>query len=548
MTIRSLTLIFSLGSWSCLALAQSVVEDSPEVRRAYEQTALTEHGNPEAGKKLFFEDLRTKCSVCHRIGEEGGTVGPDMSQIGGKFDRPHLIESILEPSRQIVEGFRSTSFLTTAGVVIQGIVKERSSNQVQLLDANGKSQRLSCDDIEQEKSDSASIMPSGIAHGLSQAEFTDLIAYLETLRGAEGKFGAGTSGPLRVPEGFKVTTIATGISGAVAMETLPDGRVLLCEQTGALRVVRDGKLLEKPFATFSVDSHWERGLIGVTIDPNFQQNAFVYVCYVAKEPYTHHVVSRLIADGDVARPGTEQILLEGDDQGALGGNVPGGHQGGALHFGPDGCLYIGIGEQTNGPASQRLDTFQGKILRIHADGSIPKDNPLLEQTRGKYQAIWAYGLRNPFTFAIHTSGDMLINDVGGNFEEVNRGVAGGNYGWPTVEHGPTGYGKFIDPIHTYPQASISGGAFVPVSSKWPLEFVEKYLFADFVHGWIHYLDPAVAHATKASDPGSFASGFRRPVDMRFDSSGTLYVLLRNAWVIDNKFQTGTGSLLSVTKR
>lgn len=468
-----------------------------------------------------------------------------MSQIGGKFDRPHLIESILEPSRQIVEGFRTTSLLTKDGSVMSGIIKERSQERILLLDSGGKSVELLPKDIEQEKISNISIMPSGIANGLSREEFTDLVAYLESLRGPEGKFGAGTKGPITVPEGFRVSTVATGMTGAVALETLPDGRILLCEQTGALRVIRDGKLLADPFVTLPVDTKWERGLIGVTIDPDFEKTPYVYVCYVAKDPFTHHVVSRFLADGDTSKPGSEQVLLKGDDQSTLGGNVPAGHQGGALHFGPDGCLYVGIGEHTNGPASQRLDTFQGKILRIHPDGSIPKDNPLLDNAKGKYQAIWAYGLRNPFTFAFHPSGDMLINDVGGNFEEINRGVAGGNYGWSTVEHGPADDSRFIDPIHVYPEASISGGVFVPGSSNWPAKYREKYLFADFVHGWIHSLDPKVAHATKANSADTFAMGFRRPVDMRFGIDGKLYVLLRNAWVIDDKFESGTSSLLSI---
>ena len=523
------------------------IEDSVEVRRVYEQAALTVTGDIEAGKKLFLEDNRTKCSVCHRIEGNGGLVGPEMTQIGGKFDRPHLIESILEPSRQIVEGFRTSAVLMMNGDVVQGVVKERSEKVVRMLDAAGKSIELSTADIDQEKVSELSIMPSGLANGLSSTEFTDLIAYLESLRGPEAKFGAGVRGPITVPDGFQVRTIATGMTGAVALETLPDGRVLLCEQTGALRVVRDGKLLPQPFLTVSVDTNWERGLIGVTIDPNFETNPYVYVCYVAKEPYTHHVISRFRVEGDVAKAGSEQILLTGDDQSTLGGNVPAGHQGGALHFGPDGCLYVAIGEQTNGPASQMLDTFQGKLLRIHADGSIPNDNPFLEKTQGKYRAIWAYGLRNPFTFAFHPSGDMLINDVGGNFEEINRGVAGGNYGWSTVEHGPTDDPRFLGPVHIYPQASISGGAFVPLESHWPREYRGQYLFADFVHGWIHSIDPKTAHAILANEPKSFGTGFRRPVDMRFGKDGTLYVLLRNAWVIDNKFETGTSSLLAIRR-
>ncbi len=525
---------------------ESIALDTPEARIQFEQVALTEAGDVEAGRKLFFEDARTKCSVCHRVHDVGGTVGPELTQIGGKFDRPHLIESMLEPSRQIVEGFRTTILLVQDGQVVSGVVKERSATMIKLLDATGKPIEVATSQIAEEKTSDVSIMPTGIATALSKVEFTDLIAYLESLRSGDGKFGSGISGPIMLPSGFTVRTVATGISGAVAMEVAPNGRIFLCEQTGTLRVVRDGILLPQPFVTLPVQVEWERGLIGVTVDPDFNNNHYVYVCYVAKEPYPHHVVSRFLADGDVARPGSEQILLVGDDQRKLGGNVPAGHQGGALHFGNDGCLYIAIGEQTAGLPSQHLDTFLGKLLRIHADGSIPKDNPFLEKSTGKYQAIWAYGLRNPFTFAIHpTSGEILMNDVGGVYEEINRGVAGANYGWPTVEHGPTDDPRFLGPIHIYPQASISGSDYVPTHSDWPREYRGKYLFADFVHGWIHIIDPKRADPVNSNQAESFATGIRRPVDMRFAPDGTLYVLLRNAWVIDNKFMGGTSSLLAI---
>src|SRR5207245_1730129 len=126
---------------------------------------------------------------------------------------------------------------------------------------------------------------------------------------------------------------------------------------------------------------WERGLIGVALDPDFKTNGHVYVNYVADEPYPHHRISRLTARGDVAAPGSEVVLLEGDDQRRLGGTVPAGHQGGALHFGADGKLYIAIGDQTAGEPAQRLDTFQGKLLRINPDGSIPVDNPFVTRAR-----------------------------------------------------------------------------------------------------------------------------------------------------------------------
>src|SRR5947209_1846255 len=294
-----------------------------------------------------------------------------------------------------------------------------------------------------------------------------------------------------LPEGFVETVVVSGLNGATAMDVAPDGRVFVCEQGGTLRVVKDGELLAEPFVALKVDSFWERGLIGVTLDPDFPKNGYVYVCYVSPAPYPHHVVSRFTAKGDVAAAGSEVVLLEGDDQTKLGGTVPAGHQGGAIHFGKDGRLYVAIGEQTAGQPSQDRDSLLGKLLRLNPDGTIPADNPFVATAKGKYRAIWALGLRNPFTFAVQPgTGRIFINDVGGNREEVNEGSAGANYGWPTVEHGPTADPRFRSPIHHYPTSSVTGGTFCPADfAAFPPEYRGKYFFMDFVKGWMKVLDP-----------------------------------------------------------
>jgi glucose/arabinose dehydrogenase len=237
------------------------------------------------------------------------------------------------------------------------------------------------------------------------------------------------------------------------------------------------------------------------------------------------------------------MLLEGDDQTKLGGTVPAGHQGGALHFGNDRKLYIALGEQTAGAPAQAMDTLQGKLLRINSDGSIPADNPFYRTAQGKYRAIWALGLRNPFTFAVQPgSGRIYINDVGQSaWEEIDEGVSGGNYGWPASE-GPTTDPRFRAPIHHYPVASIAGGAFCPTdaSTNFPARYRGKYFFSDFVKGWINVLDPK--HPEKVE---TFATGLARPVDLRFSADGSLYVLQRDAWVIDGNFRPATGSLLKI---
>ncbi|MBI3463750.1 MAG: PQQ-dependent sugar dehydrogenase [Planctomycetes bacterium] len=510
-------------------------------QHAYEQYALTHDGDAQRGRELFLDEKATKCITCHKVNGQGGDVGPDLSQIGAKFARPHLIESLLEPSRQILEGFRTTVIATVHGQMETGIVKASSADSIMLTDANGKQRVIATAEIDDRQETTVSLMPQGLAETLTESQLTDVIAYLETLR-PEGtpKWGAGVAGAIKLPPGFEVKTIATGLTACTALETSPDGRIFVCEQTGSLRVIKDGQLLPQPVLTLPVEAYWERGLIGVTVDPDFPRSPYVYVCYVVHKPFPHHRVSRFTLSGDIADADSEKVLLTGDDQSRFGGKVPAGHQGGALHFGPDGKLYIGIGEQTAGAPSQDMSALQGKILRINRDGTIPADNPFLAHTSGKYQSIWAVGLRNPYTFAIRKrDGEMLINDVGDKFEEVNRGLAGGNYGWPVVD-GPTEDSRYQSPVHFYPHASACGADFGPDDLSWPATYRGKYFFAEFIHGWIKTIDPEQPERVE-----TFATGLRNPVDLRFGSDGSLYVLLRNAWVMDDKFQTNTGTLLQI---
>src|SRR6266481_6003077 len=508
-----------------LEIAPTRAADDPTTKanaNNLRQAAMNNGGNPDRGKKVFLS-ASAQCVPCHKVHGQGGDVGPDLSHIGGKFDRTHLIESILDPSAEILQGYQATTIECKSGRVLTGIITTESATTIMLVDAEGKQITIPVRDIESRAASKVSLMPAGLADAMKPAEFTDLIAYLESLRtGPKPNPGEGVTGTLTLPSGFVAEVIATGFTGATALEVAPDGRIFVCEQTGTLRVIKNGKLLPEPFVKLPVDSSWERGLIGVTVAPHFPKPPYVFVCYVAAKPYPHHVISRFIAAGDVAEPGSEKILLEGDDQTKLGGDVPAGHQGGALHFGADGKLYISIGEQTAGKPAQDLHSLLGKTLRLNSDGSIPDDNPFVAKTTGKYRAIWALGCRNPFTFAVQAeTGRIFINDVGGIAEEINEGVAGANYGWPIVEHGPTSDPRFRGPVHHYPTACIAGGAFAPVDWPWPKEYRGQYFFGDFNHGWIKTIDPA--HPREAKP---FATGLRRPVDLHFGPDGSLYVLLR----------------------
>jgi putative heme-binding domain-containing protein len=525
----------------CLVGARNGGADQGFDRENYARYALSGRGDAGRGRALFADRKGAACLLCHRVGGEGGEVGPDLSDVGGKLGREHLVEAVLDPSRQIVEGYRPSAVATRDGRVFTGVVTRETAEVLTLVDAQAKSWNIPNAEIEERAFVNGSIMPDGLAAGLSREQFADVIAYLETLRAsAQPTPGSIVSGPLGLPPGFTMTKVVGGLTAVTALAVAPDGRVFVAEQTGSLRVVKDGTLRPEAFATFPVDRRWERGLIGVTLDPNFASNGFVYVNYVAADSFPHHRISRLTARGDVAVMGSEVVLLEGDDQRRLGGSVPAGHQGGALHFGTDAKLYVAIGDQTAGQPAQRLDSFQGKLLRIDSDGSIPNDNPFFDQARGKYRAIWALGLRNPFTFAVQPgTGRIFINDVGQNaWEEVNEGFPGANYGWPATE-GQTGDPRYHGPIHTYKVASIAGGSFCPagVESGFPSDYRGKYFFMDFVRGWIKVLDP-----DRPAEASTFATGLARPVDLAFAPGVGLYVLSRDAWVIDDNYRPHTGAL------
>ncbi|HVG34609.1 MAG TPA: PQQ-dependent sugar dehydrogenase, partial [Pyrinomonadaceae bacterium] len=337
-----------------------------------------------------------------------------------------------------------------------------------------------------------------------------------------------SAGAATLPTGFTETQVS-GLTNPTAMAFAPDGRIFVCQQSGQLRVIKNGALLATPFLTVTVDSAGERGLLGVAFDPNFSSNGFVYIYYTATTPSVHNRVSRFTASGDTAVPGSEVVLL---DLNPLSGAT--NHNGGAMHFGPDNRLYIAVGDNANGANAQTLGNLLGKILRINTDGTIPADNPFFNTAVGNNRAIWALGLRNPYTFAFQQgTSRMFINDVGETqIEEINDGIAGSNYGWPTCE-GSCANPNFRNPVFSYGHGSsattgcaITGGAFYnPQNVQFPSDYVGKYFFADFCGGWIRRLDPATNTAT------GFATGIANPVDLQVSQDGSLYYLARGSGAV-----------------
>lgn len=357
---------------------------------------------------------------------------------------------------------------------------------------------------------------------------------------------------INLPSGFSSAYIAGPFYSPTGMAIAPDGRIFVLEQGGTVRVVSNGTLLSTPFATFSVNSQGERGVLGIAFDPSFNTNNYIYFYYTVSTSPIHNRIVRVTANGDVMQSGSEQLIYQLDN---LVGNEY--HNGGAISFSPtDGRnLYIATGENYITENAQSLQSLLGKILRItvNTNGTvtIPADNPFNDGAGPNRDAIWAYGLRNPFVIAFQPgSGRLFINDVGQwVWEEINDGISGSNYGWPTTE-GETNNPSFRSPLCAYPHESnllnsapcvltpqttsvlgcaITGGVFYnPTTQMYPDDFVGDYLFTDYCNDWIKRYDIATDTVL------DFASSLPwYTVDLEVAADGSVYYLSRGGGGTDS---------------
>ncbi len=333
-----------------------------------------------------------------------------------------------------------------------------------------------------------------------------------------------------LPSGFTEVVVASGLSSPTSFAFLPDGRILVTEKGGRIRVIKNDVLLGTPAITLAVNSQVERGALCVTPDPQFSSNHFVYIYYTTSsgsfQPSGHSFVSpknrvsRFTMSGDSILAGTEVVIL--DDIFSDAGN----HNGGWIQFGPAGKLYISTGDGgSRARNSQELTNLSGKILRINSDGSVPTDNPFFTTPDALRSKIWCYGLRNPWRNTWDSAGRLFIGDVGSGgsnaFEEINVGVPGMNYGWPDKE-GVANTPGFVDPIYTYPHgsgASITVGVFSN-GAAYPAQYAGSLFFGDFVQSFIRTLKYNAGNGTGTPSPfGSSAGG---PVHFANGPNGLLY--------------------------
>ena len=293
--------------------------------------------------------------------------------------------------------------------------------------------------------------------------------------------------------------VASGFRSPVAISNADDERLFVVEQRGRIQVLVNGEVAAEPFLNIQdrVTSGGEQGLLGMAFPQDHAATGRFYVYYTDNNGNT--VVSRFEASGNFTDPATEQILLTQEQPYR-------NHNGGQLAFGPDGYLYVGLGDGGNGGDphgyGQDLSTFLGKLLRIDVSGdmyTVPSSNPFVGQGGARHE-IWAYGLRNPWRFSFDSAtGDLYIADVGQNaWEEVNlqpaASTGGENYGWKVMEANAcyeprqncdrSGLGA---PIIAYPHggewgSSISGGYVYRGPGAGSLE--GAYVFADYVSGRI----------------------------------------------------------------
>ena len=322
-------------------------------------------------------------------------------------------------------------------------------------------------------------------------------------------------------ERFVAETVAVLPDFSKALVLTGSDRLLVAEKGGfggvrsaSVHVVEGGRLLSEPLVTLAaVETRAEMGLLGIALHPDYATNRLVYMLYTDGRTRRNRVV-RFSDDGLGKTDGDTTLVIDDLPAGACGD-----HQGGALAFGPDGMLYIGIGDNGCDPClGQNLETLAGKIVRYRPDGSVPADNPF-----GSASPIFAAGLRNAFDLAFQPETESLFateNGVVGRGGEINEIVAGQNYGWPFFQcreslapRCETRRPSNTPPVACYTDVSLTGLGF----------HGRDLLLGDFKSGTVQLLRFEEKDRSFASSE-VILSGRGRIMDLAVSPDGWLYVL------------------------
>lgn len=316
---------------------------------------------------------------------------------------------------------------------------------------------------------------------------------------------------------LRVETIAENLDIPWAIAFAPDERIFVTERTGALRVIEDGSLQNSPVLKLDVGGA-EGGLLGLALDPNFEQNHHLYLYYTYSEFLsTYNRVSRF-TESDNALSG-ELVLVD---------KIPGAaiHDGGRIKFGPDGKLYITTGDAANASLAQDLNSLAGKILRINPDGTIPDDNPFANSP------VYSYGHRNPQGLDWDPLTKILVatehgpsGEMGFARDEINIIYPGKNYGWPEItgdEQDP----RYVSPIfQTGNVAWAPSGAAFYDGNKIP-NLNGKFLVANLRGTHLHVFEIDTTDGKILSEQSLFSGTFGRLRDVHVND-GYIYLLTSN---------------------
>ena len=325
---------------------------------------------------------------------------------------------------------------------------------------------------------------------------------------------------------LRIDTLATGLENPWGMAFLPDGRILIAERPGTLRVFTDGKLLDTPVQGIpEIWHHGQGGLMDVVLHPQYEQNGWIYLAYAARRGSGGNTTisrGKLINNTftDV------ELIFQGDPA-----TTTAHHFGSRIVFDEEGYLFTTIGDRGTMSNAQTLENHNGKVLRLYDDGRVPSDNPFV-QTMGAKPEIWSYGHRNIQGMSFHpVTGQLWAHEHGPKGgDEINLVRKGLNYGWPEATFGKNYSGTVIsrnsslpgmeDPVLQWtPSIAPCGLAFVN-SDKYP-GWKGNMLVGALAGRHIHRV---VFEADKVVDTEYLLQGFARFRDIRQGPDGYIYVL------------------------
>ncbi|PWC85192.1 hypothetical protein TSH100_15845 [Azospirillum sp. TSH100] len=273
-----------------------------------------------------------------------------------------------------------------------------------------------------------------------------------------------------------VSRVADGLERPWGIDLLPDGRALVTEKPGRLRIMaRDGSLSAPLAGTPKVFNQGQGGLMDVAADPDFARNRTLYIAYA--EPGENGTAGTALGRGTLGEQGVEDFRVIFRQSPKVDG---GNHFGTRIAFAPDGHLFLTLGERYKFDPAQSRDNTLGKVVRLNRDGSVPKDNPFAGEGAAA-GAIWSYGHRNIEAAAIDPrSGSLWIAEMGPmGGDELNRPEAGRNYGWPLVSWGKHYDGRAIPTPPTRKEFTDAVIHWTPVISPSGMVFYTGGLFRDW---------------------------------------------------------------------